>query len=117
MTGKMNWRRAHLHGRPTLDYRYEHDIPDRAARWLAAVDRRERRSFGVTRARLVMSDVAETTFVTRSSQKNVTKLGRPTVRKNGVAFTAAERMRRYRARLRKARRKSHRVQCSGNSEW
>jgi hypothetical protein len=54
MSGRMNWRRAHLHGRPTLDYRHEHDLPDRADRWLAAVERRraqrqqrprERRSF------------------------------------------------------------------------
>jgi hypothetical protein len=41
MTGRMNWRRAHLHGRPTLDYRYEHDFPDRAERWLRAVERRQ----------------------------------------------------------------------------
>jgi hypothetical protein len=39
MSGKMDWRRAHLHGRPTLDFRSENDIPDRAARWLRAVDR------------------------------------------------------------------------------
>jgi hypothetical protein len=60
MSGKMNWHRAHLHGKPSLDYRYENDIPDRAARWLAAVERRqaqrrqrpgERRSFsGSTQA-------------------------------------------------------------------
>ncbi len=52
---KLNWWRAtKLHRRPTLDHRYENDIPDRADRWLAAVDRRqaqrrqrprERRSF------------------------------------------------------------------------
>jgi hypothetical protein len=52
---KLNWWRAgKLYRRPTLDWRYEHDIPDRADRWLAAVERqqaqrrqrpRERRSF------------------------------------------------------------------------
>jgi hypothetical protein len=41
MTGKMNWRKAHLHGRPTLDHRHEGDQPDRAARWLAAVARNQ----------------------------------------------------------------------------
>jgi hypothetical protein len=43
MTGRrMNWRKARLHGRPTLDFRYENDIPDRAERWLKAVERRQR---------------------------------------------------------------------------
>jgi hypothetical protein len=38
---KLNWWRAtKLYRRPTLDWRYEHDIPDRAERWLAAVERR-----------------------------------------------------------------------------
>jgi hypothetical protein len=41
MSGKMNWRRAHLHGKPSLDYRYEHEVPDRAERWLQAVERRQ----------------------------------------------------------------------------
>jgi hypothetical protein len=41
MSGRMNWRKAHLHGRPTLDFRREHDVPDGAARWLAAVERRQ----------------------------------------------------------------------------
>ena len=39
MSGRMNWRRAALHGRPTLDKRYEFDTPDRAARWLKTVER------------------------------------------------------------------------------
>jgi hypothetical protein len=59
---KLNWWRAgKLYRRPTLDWRYEHDIPDKADRWLAAVERqqaqrrqvrpRERRSFsGSTQA-------------------------------------------------------------------
>jgi hypothetical protein len=61
MSGRrMDWRRARLHGRPTLDHRYEHDIPDRAERWLRAVERnqqarqqsrpRERRRSFVTQA-------------------------------------------------------------------
>jgi hypothetical protein len=61
MTGRMRWDLvAKLHGRRTLDHRYENDVPDRGARWLAAVERnqaqrrqhsRERRSFsGSTRA-------------------------------------------------------------------
>jgi hypothetical protein len=60
MSGRMRWDLvAKLHGRRTLDYRYENDIPDRADRWLAAVERRqasrrqrprERRSFNSTQA-------------------------------------------------------------------
>jgi hypothetical protein len=61
MTGRrMDWRKARLWGKPTLDFRYEHDMPDRAQRWLNAVERnqlqrrprhRERRvSFGSTAA-------------------------------------------------------------------
>jgi hypothetical protein len=57
MSKQMDWRRARLHGRPSLDIRYEHDIRDRADRWLAAVERRqqaqrphprERQGFSVT---------------------------------------------------------------------
>jgi len=47
MSKQMNWRRAALHGKPVLDHRYEFDpdYPDRAARWLRAVEnQRERRS-------------------------------------------------------------------------
>jgi hypothetical protein len=40
MTGRMNWRKAHLHGRATLDFRREYDTPDRADRWLRVVERR-----------------------------------------------------------------------------
>jgi len=36
---RMNWRRAQLYGRPTLDKRFEFDVPDRAERWLQAVSR------------------------------------------------------------------------------
>src|SRR5262245_13067731 len=35
------------------------------------------------------------------------KMGRPTLRKNGVPLTPAQKQRRYRARLRKARAKSY----------
>jgi len=57
---KLNWWRANkLYRRGTVDLRYEHDVPDRADRWLAAVERRQlqwrtrprgRRSFGSTQA-------------------------------------------------------------------
>jgi hypothetical protein len=36
----MRWDKARLAGRPTLDHRHEFDAPDRAARWLRAVERR-----------------------------------------------------------------------------
>jgi hypothetical protein len=39
---RMNWRDASkTYRRPILDYRHEYDVPDRAARWLAAVDRNQ----------------------------------------------------------------------------
>ena len=42
MTGRMNWWRANkLYRRGAVDLRYEHDIPDRAERWLTAVERRQ----------------------------------------------------------------------------
>jgi hypothetical protein len=55
MTARMNWWRAgKLYRRPTLDCRFENDLPDAADRWLRAVARNqaqrrqrppERRSF------------------------------------------------------------------------
>jgi len=41
---KMNWSRASkLYGRRgTLDFRFENEVPDRAARWLRANERRQR---------------------------------------------------------------------------
>jgi len=40
---KLNWERANkLYGRRTIDHRFEHDVPDRAERWLQAVERRQR---------------------------------------------------------------------------
>jgi hypothetical protein len=57
MTGRMDWRKAHLHGRPTLDYRHEHDRADAADRWIAkALSKqgqrrqhpRERRAFSIS---------------------------------------------------------------------
>ena len=36
----MNWRRAQLYGRRTLDHRYENDVPDAAERWLRRAERR-----------------------------------------------------------------------------
>ena len=43
MSGRrMDWRRARLHGRPSLDHRFENDVPDRADKWLRAVERRQR---------------------------------------------------------------------------
>ena len=42
MTGRMNWTKARLHGRRTLDHRleFQSSLPDRADRWLTAVERR-----------------------------------------------------------------------------
>jgi hypothetical protein len=45
-------------------------------------------------------------FVTQRRPKLVTKLGRPTIRKNGVPFTDAERAKRYRLRHKRKRLKS-----------
>jgi hypothetical protein len=54
---KMNhWRANKICRRATLDWRYEHFVPDRAEKWLRAVERgmrerlryRERRSFSLT---------------------------------------------------------------------
>jgi hypothetical protein len=41
MTGRMDWRRARLVGKRVLDYRFEDDVPDRAARWLRKVESRQ----------------------------------------------------------------------------
>jgi hypothetical protein len=41
MTGRMNWAKARLRGRATLDHRHEGQRSDRASRWLAAVERRQ----------------------------------------------------------------------------
>ena len=40
MSRRLDWDRARLRGRPTLDHRHEFETQDRAARYLAAVDRR-----------------------------------------------------------------------------
>src|SRR6516164_7885987 len=37
---RMNWRRAQLYGRRTLDHRYENDVPDAAERWLRRAEHR-----------------------------------------------------------------------------
>jgi hypothetical protein len=37
---RMDWRRAALYGRCTLDHRYENDVPDAAERWLRRAERR-----------------------------------------------------------------------------
>jgi len=43
MSGKMNWSRAgKLYRRMTTDFRYESDVPDRAQRWIDAVERNRR---------------------------------------------------------------------------
>jgi hypothetical protein len=46
MSGRMDWRKARLRGKPTTDHRHEYDVPDRAARWLqrAEARRQERRN-------------------------------------------------------------------------
>jgi len=42
---------AKLHGRRTIDYRYENLVPDRAAKWLRAVDRRLQQRRNIARDR------------------------------------------------------------------
>src|SRR5262245_27911136 len=42
---KMNhWRAAKLYRRMTTDHRFEHELPDRADKWLSAVERRQQRA-------------------------------------------------------------------------
>jgi hypothetical protein len=55
---KLNWRRAQLLSKPGLDFRREHDVPDRAERWLRAVERRrlERRNIAPSRTAKVADD-------------------------------------------------------------
>lgn len=53
-----------------------------------------------------MSIQTDITFVTKSRLKKRHKIGRPTTRKNGVAFTDAERAKRYRFRHKRKRFKS-----------
>jgi hypothetical protein len=38
----MDWRRARLHGRPSLDFRREFEFEDRATKWLAKAENRQR---------------------------------------------------------------------------
>jgi hypothetical protein len=42
VSGRMDWRRARLAGKPSLDYRREGETPDWAQRWIEAVERRQR---------------------------------------------------------------------------
>jgi hypothetical protein len=47
MSGKMNWARAgKLYRRMTTDYRFENDVPDRAARWLQVAESLPQRRIG-----------------------------------------------------------------------
>jgi hypothetical protein len=43
---RINWRLAHLYGRPSLNYRHESEVEDAAARWLKRVENRRRQ--GIT---------------------------------------------------------------------
>jgi hypothetical protein len=43
---RMNWRKAYLHGKPSLDYRFEND-EDRAAKWLRRAEASRRREVSV----------------------------------------------------------------------
>jgi hypothetical protein len=56
---KLNWRRAQLHGRRTLDHRYEFDAdyPDRADKWLKAVERnqRQRRIYAPPKSKITLT--------------------------------------------------------------
>jgi hypothetical protein len=62
MSGKMNWSRANkLYGRRTLDHRWENDVPDRAAKWLQAVERRQRE-------RRLTTTVSSSAIAVRSSR-------------------------------------------------
>jgi len=40
MAKKMDWRRAQLLSKPSLDFRYEFDVPDRTERWLRRAESR-----------------------------------------------------------------------------
>jgi hypothetical protein len=40
---QMDWRRARLHGKPSLDHRREFEFEDRAAKWLAKAEASQRR--------------------------------------------------------------------------
>lgn len=52
MSGKLDWRRARLAGKPNLDHRHEFEFEDRAARWLRRADeRRQRERRSVTPSR------------------------------------------------------------------
>jgi hypothetical protein len=56
MTRRMDWRKARLVGKPSLDFRREFEFEDRAARWIAVVEgRRQRRSFAAPRFRAAAS--------------------------------------------------------------
>jgi hypothetical protein len=44
MSGRMNWRRAHLHGKPNLDYRREFEREDAAAKWLRQAESKRQRA-------------------------------------------------------------------------
>jgi ParB-like nuclease domain len=73
MTARMNWRKASLAGRPTLDFRREHDASDRdlAGRWLRQAEsrlgqeRHERRK--LSRASHQSSRVGSTDWATAAS--------------------------------------------------
>jgi len=43
MSGRMDWWRAQkLYSRRAVDHRFEHDVPDRAERWLRVAENRQR---------------------------------------------------------------------------
>jgi hypothetical protein len=46
--GKMDWRRAALYGRKTLDHRFENERPDAAERWLRRAESRLQQRRAVT---------------------------------------------------------------------
>jgi hypothetical protein len=62
MTGRrMNWAKARLRGRPITDFRHEYDTPDRAQRWLDAVDRRRQERRNVVPSRRQIGITANST--------------------------------------------------------
>jgi hypothetical protein len=73
MTRRMDWRRARLHGRPSLSVSQEHEWrgQDRASRWLKAVARnqaqRERRSYATSHSTARITQSSSWATVSSSS--------------------------------------------------
>src|SRR5262249_26837631 len=87
---KLNWERAaKLCGRRVLDHRFENEIPDRAARWIAAVERRHPQqritttassSYPVGGARLILLLFISGSRALRPDTRNFRRLAGKTAR-------------------------------------